>query len=118
MTLPSAAEDLRLANRNLQAGLESLRLSRKGLTRIRAQDLSALRNEVRHVAHCIRSLSADFRDAELEKEISQCRGNLEQLAQVLPRFHLELQAQKKRLQSLLARMQRVAAWADANQKSL
>lgn len=112
-------EALRLANRSLYGILNRLRSSRTAVASIRCQDFSALRNEVLRVAHCMRSLPADrSSDAELEKEISEYRNNLQQLAQILPLIHVGLQARRGRLEAALDHLQTVAAWADASSKSL
>ena len=115
--MPSATSDtLRLANRNLCVGLA--RLARNAAT-VRAEDLFFLRNEVLRAAECVRHTTpASARDAELEKDISQCRNHLRQLAQILPLVHVGLQARKRRLELALGHLQAVAAWADASRKSL
>ena len=112
-------EVLRLANRNLRTGLDRFRSARNTGGAIRPGDFSLLRNEVLRVANGLHSVSAAApQDAELEKEISECRSHLQQLTEILPIVHVGLQARRGRLEAALGHLQAAAAWADASRKSL
>ncbi|HXZ40638.1 MAG TPA: hypothetical protein VEG68_07845 [Terriglobales bacterium] len=117
--MPTATiEVLRLANRNLRAGLERLQ-SARNTAAIRTEDLSFLRSEVLRAAECTHNTSPDNAGkAGLEKEISECRNHLQQLSQILPLIHIQLRARKGRLEAALGHLQAVAAWADASRESL
>jgi len=57
-------------------------------------------------------------DAAWEKEISQYRSNLEQLAKVLPSISGRLLVEKARLEAARAHVAKAAAWAQAGAKTL
>jgi hypothetical protein len=115
----AATEALRLANDKVRSALNRFQSSRGGVVSIRTNDFTALRKEVLSAANCLRSVPADRgSDAELEKEISEYRTNLQQLAQILPLIHVGLQARRGRLQTALDHLQAAVAWAEASKKSL
>ena len=118
--MPTATiEVLRLANRDLRAGLDRLRSARNTAAAIRPEDFSLLRNQVLRAANSIGSISPEGApDAELEKEISEFCNHLRQLSQTLPIVYVGLQARRGRLEAALNHLQAVAAWADASSNSL
>jgi len=115
----AAIQALRLSNRNLSAGLVRLQSGGDAPAAIRFGDFLALRTDLLRAANCMRSISPDpALTAELEKEISEYRSNLEQIARVLPSVHGRLQAEKGRLETALDHLHAVAAWADASKDNL
>jgi hypothetical protein len=115
----STVEALRAINLVLHSRLQTLGAGAT-LVPIRAKDFSDLRRDVLRAAYYLRSLSDDQRskDAELEQQLVQCRKNLMDLAQILPAVHVQLQANKARLQAALDHLRAAGAWADASTNSL
>jgi hypothetical protein len=71
--------------------------------------------ELLRAAECLRRLPANLQaGSELEKEISEYRGNLEKLKQFLPDLHGRLLAERARLQSVQEHVAAAAAWARAS----
>ncbi len=115
----TATEDLRLANRNLSIRFERLQSCENRAPSIQPADFSKLRNEILCAVNCMRSLPHDWdSDQQLQAEVSACRRNLQQIARLLPGFHVLLQAEKRRLQLALDHLDTTAAWAEASRKSL
>jgi len=117
--MSSAAESLHIANGNLRAGLARLSSEPNPSAPPNAKDLSSLMTELLRAGDCLRSIAPSYaRDARLEKEISDYRGTIEHLAQILPRVHGRLLAEKARLEIARAHVTAAAAWAQASQKTL
>jgi hypothetical protein len=117
--MSNASESLHIANGNLHAGLARLLPEPHASVLLNSEDLSSLLTELLRAGDCLRSIAPDSaRDAELEKEISEYRRNLEQLAQILPCVHGRLLTEKARLEIAQAHVTAAAAWAQASTKIL
>jgi hypothetical protein len=116
---PDALETLRRVNDNLRSALIRLRPEQRHCSTIRPEDFSDLLGELSRAADCLRSLPANLgAGSELGEEISQYRGNLEELKQFLPDLHGRLLAERARLQSAQTHVATAAAWARAGKKTL
>jgi hypothetical protein len=116
---PDSLATLRLVNDNLRSALIRLRPEQKHCSAIRPQDFADMLGELVRAADCLRNLPANLKaGSELEKEISEYRGNLEKLKQLLPDLHGRLLAERARLQSVRAHVAAAAAWAGASKKTL
>jgi hypothetical protein len=114
MMPPDALETLRQVNDNLRSALLRLRPEQMHCSTIRPQDFSDLLGELLRAADCRCRLPANLEaGSELEKEISEYRGNLEKLKQFLPDLHGRLLAERARLQSVQTQVAAAAAWARA-----
>jgi len=112
-----AIQRLRVVNQNLRAGLARLQSEQDRPTAIAATEFADLLAEIVCATDCLRGggLTAA---PEWEKEKSQFRSNLEQLAKVLPSVSGRLLAEKARLEAARAHVAKAAAWAQARAKTL
>jgi len=115
---PDPLATLRQVNSDLRSALIRLRPEQKHCSTIRPQDFSDMLGELVRAAECIRNLPTKREGSELEKEISEYRGNLEKLKQFLPDLHGRLLVERARLQSMQAHVATAAAWARASRKTL
>jgi hypothetical protein len=114
----SGTESLRLANGNLRAGLSRLQ-AESSASDLDEKDLSSLLSLLLRAGDCLRSIPPDaVPDEDLEKEISEYRSTVEQLAEVLPRIHGKLLTEKARLEIARAHVAATAAWAQTSRKTL
>ena len=112
-------ESLRYANGNLRAGLARLLPGPSASAPLHAKDLSSLLSLLLRASDCLRGIPPNaVPDAQLEKEISEYRSTVEQLAEVLPRIHGKLLTEKARLEIARAHVAATAAWAQASHNTL
>lgn len=110
----ATAKNLRIANRNLRAGLARL-LPPNPSAPLHPNDLTGLLTALLQARECLRSVAPD---AELEKAVSEYRSTVEQLADILPGIHGRLLTEKARLEIARAHVNATAAWAQASQDTL
>ena len=111
------AEGLRTTNSRLCA--ELVRLGMNTSVAFAAVDLAGLLAEITRTADIIRGAPPDLiRDANVQQELREYRGNLEQLWKILPSVHVRLQVERDRLKTALEHVQTATTWAHANQDSL
>ena len=115
----TTAESLRIANKNLRAGLARLQPEANSPSLLTPEDLLDLHAMVSQAASCRRSLASDsVADSELEREIREYRGNIEKLAEVLSSVQGRLMAEKVRLQTARSHVAATNAWARASKDTL
>jgi hypothetical protein len=115
----TSAGELRIANRNLRAGLARLLPEPNGSSPLHPEDLSGLLAELLRAADCLRGIPpGSIPDVQLEKDVSEYRNIVEQLAQMLPRVHGRLLTEKARLEIAQAHVAATAAWAQASSRTL
>jgi predicted trehalose synthase len=118
--MPSATtEGLRIATRNLRAGLARLLPESSLCVSLAPADLSSLRADLLYAADCWRRIApASAADVDLKNAIAEYRSTVEQLARILPDVHGRLLAEKARLAMARAHVAATAAWAQASQTTL
>ena len=112
----SVLETLRAANRNLRSRLARLQPGSNSFSAIGPQDFLDMREELQRAIECLRQASAP--DIEMQKEIAEYRGNLEQLVAALPAIHGWLLAEKARLESKRAHLDATASWLSGTKSTL
>ena len=118
MSVETAAS-FRVTNDNLRAWLARLHADVDAQFVLNPDYLSGLHAIVLTAARCRRSLTPEhFPDAELEREIREYRGNMEELAKVLPSVLGRLLGEKARLQNALGQVSAAKAWALASKETL
>jgi hypothetical protein len=107
-------ERLHLANRSLREKVAGWQAGRP-LTSA-TQDFAEVLTELRSVrARWGQIFNSDM---EIQREVSEYRHNLEQLAKILPAIHGKLLAEKGRLQTRRNHLSAAAAWAESRAKTL
>ncbi|HEX8815597.1 MAG TPA: hypothetical protein VF753_08860 [Terriglobales bacterium] len=115
----AAVEILQRVNTSLAAAISRFQPEHTRASAIQAEELSALRKEIRCAANCIRELPPHAtNEPALEKHLSDFRHHLEQLKQVLPALHARLLAEQARLSQTQTQINAAAAWVEANQRTL
>jgi hypothetical protein len=115
----TAIEILRRANAVLRSGLTRFQPERTRCSTVQAQELYALRAEIRSAAGSLRDLPPNGKkDPVLERQLSEFQGNLKQLKQALPGFHSRLRAELERLAAAHTHSVAAGAWVQANKKTL
>jgi hypothetical protein len=112
-------QSLRVVNRNVRATLARLQGEPNRSLAVAPAEFAGLIAELLRATNCL--LHCDPHppaEVEFEKEISEYRNTLEQLAKVLPSVSGRLLTEKARLEAARARLANAAAWAQASQKTL
>ncbi len=110
---------LRVINHNLRAGLARLQDTTDCYPALEPAEFTDLRAELLRARDCLgESDPKSAADPQLDKEISEYRSHVEQLAKVLPSISGRLLTEKARLEAARAHLARTAAWARANKKTL
>jgi hypothetical protein len=109
-------DPLRLVNIRLGTALVSLQ-NREASTP--PEGLTVLLEDLSQASHILRTTGAGpFTDPALIREITQYRGNLEQLARLLPGIEGRLLSERARLESARTHVASALLWAQASQKTL
>ena len=115
---PRATELLRTANRNLRVGISRLAESAAAAS-FCPDDLTNLLVDLAPMADCLLGIPRDCPlEDGLERELSEYRANLQELARLLPTVHRRLLAEKVQLEIARSHVQAASAWAQASQKTL
>ncbi len=115
----SAREGLRLTNARLRAVLVGWQTTAGELPSVQPLVLTDLLNDLRQAAECLRAIPPDSApDAELAKEISDYRDNVQQLEQCLPTIQIRMLAERARIESARSHLAAAAAWADGRKRIL
>lgn len=110
-------QSLRSVNHSLRTALGRLQPNRTFAPA--PTEFSGLLAELIRATDCLRGTDLNSAlDHDLKKAISEYRGNLEQLAKVLPSVSGRLLTEKARLEAARAHLTKAAAWAHASQKTL
>lgn len=113
---PGPFETLREVNAYLRQQLACLRPERKHCLAITSQDFTAILEQLLRASECLsHSLEPS---PELEREILEYRGNLEELVQLLPDLHGRLLAERARIEEARFHLSCAAAWAQARKTTV
>jgi hypothetical protein len=114
-----ATDDLHETNRRLRVWLDSLLPAAADGPPVVAspQQMNGLLSELMRAGICLRA-SSERRDAELEQEANEYRGQVERLRALLPAIHAALLAERARLEQERDRVQSAAEWARASRQTL
>jgi hypothetical protein len=113
----AAAPDLHDSNRKLHGFLEKVSNASNCAPAGLSSDLAAILGELLRVGEWLREGIADKGNTALQKEISEYRGNVERLRQLLPAVHRRLLAERARLESERAHLEAASAWAHASRQA-
>jgi hypothetical protein len=119
-----AADDLKIlqqVNASLRAALIHLHPQERHCSTITPQDFADLLSEILRAAACVRRPPAapgNESEAALEKETLDYGSNLEKLRNFLPELHVNLLAEKSRLETAQSHVAVAAAWARASSRAL
>lgn len=112
-------QSLRAVNDNLRAALARLRGEQECSAAPAPTEFADLLREVLRATDCLSSRDWNASaGTEFEKERSDYRRNIEQLAQVLPSVSGRLLTEKARLEAARAHVAKASAWAQARAKTL
>ena len=106
-------------NDRLRRALIRLRPERRRSTSIEPQEFSGILDQLLRAAECLRSAPADASMAgALAREARDYEANLFALKQFLPALHVQLLAEKSRLETSRSHLTSAAAWAGTAKKTL
>ena len=115
----SVSETLRLTNGRVRELIHRMQTAEGRDALVKQQDFDALLGEVTRAAVWLQRVSPlSVSDEGLAKEISEYRGSLEQLQQMLPAIHRRLLAEKVRLEATRHHLTAATGWANASQRTL
>jgi len=110
---------LQEVNSSMTSALLRLRAVQTHCSSLTADDFAGLMSEILRGAECLRlqPIGPDA-PAALCQAALDYRANLEKLRDFLPQLHLNLLAEKSRLESAQARLKATAAWARSSTQTL
>jgi len=82
-----------------------------------AASLTELMDELLHASDLLRGAETGP-DADLEQQINQYRGNIEQLQEMLPAIQGRLIAERARLENIRSHLAAAANWTQTSRKTL
>ena len=112
---PGPVETLREVNSDLRRVLVHFQPERRHCSTIAPQDFVVVLDQLLRAASSRNSLESS---AELEQELLDYRGNLEQLQRLLPDLHGRLLAERARLESARSQLAAAAVWAEVRKTAL
>ena len=112
----ATTEDLGETNRKLRNLLIRLREAAAPADVV-AASLTELMDELLHASDLLRGAETGP-DADLEQQINQYRGNIEQLQEMLPAIQGRLIAERARLENIRSHLAAAANWTQTSRKTL
>lgn len=115
---PIAIDTFRLTNTHIRELLMRMHSSEETYL-VKPHDLENLFAEMTQAMEWLRQLPQHLAPGtELEKTVSEYRGSVEQLQQVLPAIHALLVKEKARLEAARTHLAGAAAWVHASRSTL
>ena len=111
------AVEFRETNRRLRFWLDRFVNNPEANRAVNPEEMATLLSELMQAGGRLRSLPAD-RDAALEHELAEYRGQVERLRELMPCIHAALLSERAHLEQERSRLASASQWAERSRQTL